>query len=67
MWRATTIWLDEAHTRSETHVYPLVDVRDHEESPRCWCCPRSEPTETGLMWVHYAQVPQRPATARRTA
>lgn len=57
MWRATTIWLDRAHTRSEAHVYPVVDVREHVESPRCWCCPTPEVIDGGTLYVHHAQIP----------
>ncbi len=32
------------------HVIPIEDLKEHEESPECWC----NPTETEAVWVHNA-------------
>jgi hypothetical protein len=52
MWRST--WLRNAR---EAHVYPVVDVREHDETPRCWCCPTPEVIDGGTLYVHHAQMP----------
>jgi len=65
MWRATTFTNDRG--KVESHVYPVVDVWDHEESSQCWCHPTAEPVEGGVLWHHKPQMPQSPATVRRTA
>jgi len=33
------------------HVTPLGDLRDHEESPECWCKPVKD-EETEAIWIH---------------
>jgi hypothetical protein len=32
----------------ETHVMPIGDMREHDESPNCWCCPWYDES----VWVH---------------
>ena len=55
MWRTTTFRND--HGKVEAHVYPVVDVREHDETPRCWCCPTPEVIDGGTLYVHHAQMP----------
>jgi hypothetical protein len=26
----------------EIHILPIADLREHEESAGCWCCPKIE-------------------------
>ena len=59
MWRST--WLRNAR---EAHVYPVVDVREHDETPRCWCCPTPEVIDGGTLYVHHAQIPSYTSVAR---
>jgi hypothetical protein len=33
------------------HVVPLNDLRDHELSHACWCCP-DDAEGDGTLWVH---------------
>ena len=33
------------------HVIPVGDLREHEESPKCWCKP-AEDDEEPEVWVH---------------
>jgi hypothetical protein len=35
------------------HVIPLADLREHEVSVDCWCCPTEDDEELGY-WVHHA-------------
>lgn len=34
------------------HIIPINDLREHEATPECWCCP-TEDEEDGLV-VHHA-------------
>lgn len=29
-------------SKSDTHVLPIADLREHEQSRACWCQPRCE-------------------------
>lgn len=55
MWRQTTF--RNAQGEGEAHVYPVVDVREHDESPRCWCHPTPYAMTGGTLWTHHAQMP----------
>lgn len=33
------------------HIVPVGDLRDHEQSPDCWCTPDEHPEEPDV-WVH---------------
>jgi len=35
----------------EIHVTPLDDLRPHDHSPRCWCCPVEDSQEPDV-WTH---------------
>jgi hypothetical protein len=38
------------------HVVPVDDLRPHELSPTCWCCPSRDDAsdEDGTVYVHHA-------------
>lgn len=38
------------------HVVPVDDLRPHELSPTCWCCPSKDDAsdEDGTVYVHHA-------------
>jgi len=42
-------WMTRHRRRRTWHVLPIEDLRDHDESLRCWCQPRLE---------HIEEVPQ---------
>jgi hypothetical protein len=35
------------------HVVPLADLRDHEDSPACWCHPTEDEQASGI-YVHHS-------------
>lgn len=35
------------------HITPIGDLRDHEQSPRCWCKP-TEDDEVPNLWIHHS-------------
>lgn len=41
-------WIVVYDDRDEPHVVPLVDLREHEISERCWC----RPVDDEGIWVH---------------
>ena len=34
------------------HVYPLDDLKEHEETRDCWCCPGVEEYDDRILIVH---------------
>ena len=32
----------------DIHVIPINDLRDHDDSPACWCVPRDDDG----VWIH---------------
>lgn len=45
---------EQKHPPADVHVVPLNDLRDHEESAKCWCCP-IEIFDASMhvpVWVH---------------
>lgn len=36
---------------SDLHVIPINDLRDHDETPECWCRPRRDDDEPSVI-VH---------------
>ena len=38
-------------TPDRYHIIPVDDLREHEATPECWCCPSEE--EDGI-FVHHA-------------
>lgn len=36
------------------HVIPLGDLREHQDTADCWCCPDVHDEEAGQMIVHHA-------------
>lgn len=43
----------DAEPLSATHVVPLNDLREHEPTIHCWCCPVEDRAAPDL-WVHNA-------------
>lgn len=37
----------------ELHIVPEDDLREHDASSTCWCCP-AEDCETLGLWIHNA-------------
>lgn len=38
---------------SDVHVMPVNDLREHQESPECWCKPTPDDVEPSL-YVHHS-------------
>lgn len=36
------------------HVVPLGDLKEHEDSPDCWCEPVLAPEAEDLVYVHHS-------------
>ena len=36
---------------ADWHVVPLNDLREHDETPECWCRP-VESEEESSVWIH---------------
>ena len=39
------------HAATDLHVVPCDDLRPHQDTEACWCCPSED--EVGV-WVHHA-------------
>ena len=35
------------------HIAPIMDLRDHDAHPTCWCGPTEDLDDPGI-WVHHA-------------
>ena len=46
------MWISLRHQIDE-HVMPVNDLRDHEITLQCWCCPTEDDECPGL-FVHHA-------------
>lgn len=51
-WVLTT-WFDEDACATVQHVTPIDDLREHDETPACFCCPTEDESTAGL-WIHHA-------------
>ena len=38
----------------DLHILPLNDLREHEESPTCWCAPGLEREDDTILIIHHA-------------
>lgn len=43
--------LTRAIAKGPLHIIPVGDLRDHDMSPECWCCPEENP-EVPNLWSH---------------
>ena len=39
---------------AKIHIIPVEDLREHAERIDCWCRPRVEVEENGILIVHHA-------------
>lgn len=46
-WQTLYVW-------GGAHIIPVGDLKGHEESQYCWCCPRAIDGEGGWLMVHNA-------------
>jgi hypothetical protein len=49
-WRATCYEHDDG--RRQAHVVPIDDLREHEDTPTCWCKPT--PCEDEVVYTHHS-------------
>jgi hypothetical protein len=42
------------HNDARIHVVPLNDLREHTDSPDCWCNPTEDDGEWPDVWVHHS-------------
>lgn len=36
------------------HIVPVGDIKEHVNSPYCWCEPVIDPCSDGLLYIHNA-------------
>ena len=42
----------EENDLPQWHVVPVGDLKEHDNSPDCWCRPWLDPCADGMLYVH---------------